>query len=51
MRGHSLLAPPRYMPGYELFMEGIESPTAPWKGRGLKLSIGRGRDVVATESF
>ena len=39
------------MPGYELFMEGIESPTAPWNGRGLKLSVGRGRDVVATESF
>lgn len=39
------------MPGYELFLEGIESPSAPWKGKGLKLRVGRSRDVVVTEQF
>lgn len=41
----------RYMPGYELFLEGVQSPQASWKGKGLKLIVGRGREIVATEGF
>lgn len=41
----------RYMPGYELFLEGVQSPEASWKGKGLKLVVGRGREIVGTEEF
>ncbi|WVR06142.1 hypothetical protein IAU60_003172 [Kwoniella sp. DSM 27419] len=35
----------RYMPGYELWKEGIWEDT-PWKGKGLKLVYGSDREVV-----
>ncbi|ORY88417.1 P-loop containing nucleoside triphosphate hydrolase protein [Leucosporidium creatinivorum] len=41
----------RYMPGYELFLEGIQSPSAAWAGHGLKLLVGREREILATEPF
>jgi len=41
----------RYMPGYELFLEGIQSSSATWAGHGLKLLVGREREILATETF
>ncbi|KAI5480164.1 hypothetical protein MNV49_001490 [Pseudohyphozyma bogoriensis] len=41
----------RYMPGYELFLDGIQSPDAPWHRKGLKLIVGREREIVGTETF
>ena len=36
----------RYMPGYELWKEGIWSNDAPWAGRALRMYFGRGREVI-----
>ncbi|GAA5972281.1 hypothetical protein JCM21900_002571 [Sporobolomyces salmonicolor] len=41
----------RYMPGYELFLRGIEAPHSTWKGKGLRVKIGRRREVVGVERF
>ncbi|GAA5873695.1 hypothetical protein JCM1840_003005 [Sporobolomyces johnsonii] len=41
----------RYMPGYELFLCGIDAPHSTWKGKGLRVKIGRGREVVGVERF
>ncbi|ORY54886.1 hypothetical protein BCR35DRAFT_296628 [Leucosporidium creatinivorum] len=41
----------RYMPGYELFLEGIQSDEARWKGHGLKLIVGKSREITATQEF
>lgn len=39
----------RYMPGYELWKEGIWRDDAPWAGRGLRLVYGSERDVVTVD--
>ena len=36
----------RYMPGYELWREGIWADNAPWAGRVLRLFFGGGREVI-----
>lgn len=36
----------RYMPGYELWKEGIWVRGTPWAGRGLSLFFGEGREVI-----
>ncbi|KAH8918989.1 P-loop containing nucleoside triphosphate hydrolase protein [Atractiella rhizophila] len=42
----------RYMPSYELFQGGIHKKIAPnWKGHGLQITIGRGREVLDTQNF
>lgn len=41
----------RYMPGYELFLDGLSGPSAPWHGNGLRLVLNDKRDVVAEEAF
>ncbi|KAM0792669.1 hypothetical protein ACM66B_002449 [Microbotryomycetes sp. NB124-2] len=41
----------RYMPGYELFLDGVERKDAPWHSRGLRLVIGEQREIVTTETF
>jgi D-glycerate 3-kinase len=39
------------MPGYELYLESVQRHGAPWEGRGLRLVIGREREVIADERF
>lgn len=39
----------RYMPGYELWKEGIWQTEAPWTGRGLRLVYGSDREVVTVD--
>ncbi|KAF8688580.1 hypothetical protein RHS03_09547, partial [Rhizoctonia solani] len=46
---HSFVA--RYMPGYELFQDTIESPNNPWIRHGLKVVLDKQRAVVRTEQF
>ncbi|KAF8752024.1 hypothetical protein RHS01_07871 [Rhizoctonia solani] len=46
---HSFVA--RYMPGYELFQDTIESPNNPWIGHGLKVVLDKQRAVVRTQQF
>jgi D-glycerate 3-kinase len=41
----------RYMPGYELWLEGVQSAHAPWKGRGLQLVVGEEREILGTRDF
>jgi D-glycerate 3-kinase len=43
----------RYLPGYELWMEGIKAGTyaQQWKGRGLSLVYGAGREVLQARHF
>ncbi|GAA6063511.1 hypothetical protein JCM10212_004724 [Sporobolomyces blumeae] len=43
----------RYMPGYELFLKGIDSPDVanPWTGNGLKILIDKRREVQGVERF
>ena len=41
----------RYMPGYELFMDGIASVTAPWAGRGYRIVLDAERNIKGAESF
>ncbi|WVF72470.1 hypothetical protein IAT40_007285 [Kwoniella sp. CBS 6097] len=36
----------RYMPGYELWKEGIGAKGTGWEGRGLRLKFGKDREVV-----
>lgn len=36
----------RYMPGYELWKDGIWSRGAPWIGQGLKLKFGENRELL-----
>ncbi|WVQ98469.1 hypothetical protein IAU59_005595 [Kwoniella sp. CBS 9459] len=36
----------RYMPGYELWKEGIWATGTGWEGRGLRLKFGKDREVV-----
>ncbi|PWN30687.1 P-loop containing nucleoside triphosphate hydrolase protein [Jaminaea rosea] len=40
----------RYMPGYELFAEGVTQEDAPWKGRLLRIGLDERRDVTFVES-
>jgi hypothetical protein len=39
----------RYMPGYELWKEGVWASHQPWAGRGLRLWYGKDREVVKVE--
>ncbi|KAJ9106840.1 hypothetical protein QFC19_002968 [Naganishia cerealis] len=43
----------RYLPGYELWMDGIKTGkyAAQWQGRGLSLVYGVGREVLQVKSF
>ncbi|GAA5826376.1 hypothetical protein JCM5353_004740 [Sporobolomyces roseus] len=43
----------RYMPGYELFLDGIEATGKgnSWEGKGLRIEIGKERQVLATKEF
>lgn len=43
----------RYLPGYELWMEGIKAGTYAqrWRGRGLSLVYGAGREVLEVRHF
>lgn len=41
----------RYMPAYELFLEGVRSPDARWHGKGLAVQLGEEREVVGTSKF
>ncbi|OXB39193.1 actin cross-linking [Cryptococcus neoformans] len=38
----------RYMPGYELWKDGIWSREAPWIGQGLRLKFGENRELLET---
>jgi len=48
-----LAALSRYMPGYELFLDGIEATGKgnSWEGKGLRIEIGKERQVLATKEF
>lgn len=39
----------RYMPGYELWKEGIWTAGSPWEGKGLQLFYGSDREVTKVE--
>ncbi|EIW69512.1 hypothetical protein TREMEDRAFT_17516, partial [Tremella mesenterica DSM 1558] len=39
----------RYMPGYELWRDGVEGSEMPWEGRVLKLVYGPEREVIRVE--
>lgn len=39
----------RYMPGYELFGDGVTASQAPWKGRLLRIGLGPQREVTMEE--
>ena len=39
----------RYMPGYELWKEGVWSRERPWAGKGLRLWYGKDREVIKVE--
>lgn len=41
----------RYLPGYELWAEGVRAPDAAWAGRGVALRFGAGREVEGVEGF
>lgn len=41
----------RYMPGYELFMDGLHGQRTPWHGRGLRIILDENRTVVTEETF
>ncbi|GAA5826047.1 hypothetical protein JCM3770_002036 [Rhodotorula araucariae] len=41
----------RYMPGYELFLRGIDDPKSTWAGKGLRVVIDKARDVLGVELF
>ena len=41
----------RYMPGYELFMDGIASQEAPWAGRGMRMVLNSERNIKTEEAF
>ncbi|KAG8711607.1 hypothetical protein FRC11_002350, partial [Ceratobasidium sp. 423] len=46
---HNFVA--RYMPGYELFQDTIESRSNPWIGHGIKVVLDKQRAVMRTEQF
>lgn len=39
----------RYMPGYELFGEGVIAASAPWAGKVLRIGLGTDREVTAVD--
>lgn len=39
----------RYMPGYELFSDGVTAKDVPWKGRLLRIGLDEERQVTFTE--
>lgn len=39
----------RYMPGYELWKEGVWGNERPWAGKGLRLWYGKDREVIKVE--
>ncbi|KPV71596.1 uncharacterized protein RHOBADRAFT_56448 [Rhodotorula graminis WP1] len=41
----------RYMPGYELWLRGIDDPKSTWAGNGLRVVIDKRRDVLGVEHF
>ncbi|GAA6017142.1 hypothetical protein JCM10207_002548 [Rhodosporidiobolus poonsookiae] len=41
----------RYMPGYEVWLKGLEDPRASWAGKGLRVVVDKGRAVAAIEKF
>lgn len=41
----------RYMPAYELFLEGVRSPTQCWAGQGMSINLGESREVLGTGKF
>ncbi|UZJ53954.1 hypothetical protein CBS101457_003274 [Exobasidium rhododendri] len=41
----------RYMPGYELFGEGVTKNDTPWSGYGLQITLDAHRDVVNVARF
>lgn len=41
----------RYMPAYELFLDGVRSPEARWHGAGLAVQLGEEREVISTSHF
>jgi pantothenate kinase-related protein Tda10 len=41
----------RYMPAYELFLEGVRSPDARWHGNALAVQLGEEREIVGTSKF
>ena len=41
----------RYMPGYELWKDGIKSDQSPWAGSGVVLTFDKGREVVKVEQL
>jgi len=40
----------RYMPGYELWKEGVWGQERPWAGKGLRLRYGKDREVIKVEA-
>ncbi|PWN41968.1 P-loop containing nucleoside triphosphate hydrolase protein [Ceraceosorus guamensis] len=41
----------RYMPGYELFGDGVQGVKKPWHGRGLRLGLDSDRNVTEVRTF
>ncbi|GAA5980661.1 hypothetical protein JCM11641_000167 [Rhodosporidiobolus odoratus] len=41
----------RYMPGYELWLQGLSSTSSSWVGKGLRVVVGKDRGVVKVEGF
>ncbi|GAA5999169.1 putative ATP-dependent kinase [Rhodotorula paludigena] len=41
----------RYMPGYELWLRGIDAADASWAGKGLRVVIDKARAVSSVERF
>ena len=41
----------RYMPGYELFLDGLSGAEAPWRGRGYRLVLDADRAILREEEF
>ncbi|GAA6033935.1 hypothetical protein JCM8097_000416 [Rhodosporidiobolus ruineniae] len=41
----------RYMPGYELWLPGLSAASSSWAGKGLRVLLGKGREVVGVETF
>lgn len=41
----------RYMPGYELFLDGVRDRSNRWAGRGMAITLGQDREVVGQVEF
>lgn len=41
----------RYMPGYELFLEGVRAQGTRWKTKGMQLVLSKTRDIVQSTPF